>query len=1200
MSSSLVKLREAMAACVAVTTTSKPVFELMTLWSVVHEAVNDAFIEKAEKLIKLTAASAVETLNAKAIGELLAAAISSSTELASAISHGLQGEIQALAETGTPLAAEVSTELQQHLRAIHDTLSSEDWADLCSRLTDSTTKQWENLAEAATKVVDSATEEIGVVTAEAIKVYNSPLGKAIISQGLSGLDGVFAQSREAIDAALDTLRSGEIATVGTIAAILARAGLPPLLRLEIARDYFQTVGLFFGGLYAAALDYIDEHHIATQMSRFLNGVSSIYDVVSINVVAVVKGASLSHQLMIDIAMWLLIAAVAAVYLSYVWFAVFGRRLHSRRDEVRQGHEADSWADLATKQKTRVALFTYVITACLTIYLPLTRLCLEIVVEAATHRLLRAGNYSGYTGNAGSNGNTGTSTGYAGSSGNAYGGYNGGASSYSGGTTTTTTTTGGSSGGYYNSFKNGTEFGSSYDGYFSGVNTSSSFDIDRNFSFAALNDSSSSGIIGLMNSSSDFDSSVVTVTAFTTSNDYSSAGNSASELVLNRWEGTQPAWDIIIAIAILLLVTFTLQLPKILVGTITDNRPTGSLENAKVTYDVDGEEVPFDDKVYERLVTRDPNQLRCPYRSLYAGFEQRWSYYKVLQLLIKLVLALVIVLTAADSIVLRGIILVTFYAVVVGLTCYSTPFIDPLNNVMEISGKLTALTTCIGGLVAVNGNLDMAPSHTLEIVAIVVSTAHIINFFVMLVVILLGMPGARLTVKNVLGWLTFSDTCRGIDDAPAKNVLPLWELEREAKHRVWHGFWRALLLEVAQNSSEPTEDSKGMNIVDRSRRLLGRRHGTRDGHLDSNTCFGKMYVVPYPFHCVVVYDDCNDETIIRDDIDSTKGDSKLAKLLFLNFTARIMAKRELRQKLRVLSDHATRINFPFSRQERVTVPDGYIQTTDQNGNTQTTPRFTTVTFTCYYTNGVIGVGTKGDEKGRIMAEGFDVTMTYRDGHGKAIAPHTGMVFEQSGRVAVMKESHIGLTSTMLESKELTTIFEQTREVWETGVPELREKHQQYRRGLQIKHTQANATLTDSFWYFVYNNSHLSREKLEDHFRYREANPRLKLLAETHQTALDSLYLQMRFIHSHPAVTFWYIFWDDVYTRNGDMKCFRNYIQDLDPHQPTAICYHVMRRHDLEVWLRERKLLGTRRLFHTLLLDVLYEEMDKHLENTKVES
>ena len=40
-------------------------------------------------------------------------------------------------------------------------------------------------------------------------------------------------------------------------------------------------------------------------------------------------------------------------------------------------------------------------------------------------------------------------------------------------------------------------------------------------------------------------------------------------------------------------------------------------------------------------------------------------------------------------------------------------------------------------------------------------------------------------------------------------------------------------------------------------------GTRDGHLDSRSFFGKMYVKAYPFHIVMVYGDADDETFIDD-------------------------------------------------------------------------------------------------------------------------------------------------------------------------------------------------------------------------------------------------------------------------------------------------------------------------------------------------
>ena len=91
---------------------------------------------------------------------------------------------------------------------------------------------------------------------------------------------------------------------------------------------------------------------------------------------------------------------------------------------------------------------------------------------------------------------------------------------------------------------------------------------------------------------------------------------------------KPEMEILQAFSYFILVTFTLPFPLILARVISSNKPTGTLENPEIAYDVDGEAVPFDDKLYHRLVAEDTNQLKCPYRSLYKGFERRWAHYKV--------------------------------------------------------------------------------------------------------------------------------------------------------------------------------------------------------------------------------------------------------------------------------------------------------------------------------------------------------------------------------------------------------------------------------------------------------------------------------------------------------------------------------------------------------------------------------------------
>ncbi|KAG4042929.1 hypothetical protein PC123_g21591 [Phytophthora cactorum] len=1096
----IAELRETMANCA--TKSSVPVVELLSLWSVVHASVSDVITGATNHEVLETVDDIGD--NAKAIGKLLTAALASSSVLTSTVSDELREALHHLTETGTPVADHLVKNLHRQIGEFREVLSEQDWNELRSRCSQSITSEWKALGDAVDSATDQAKEATGFIKLTASEIFDSPYAKAIAAQGFAGMDGDLGQSRDVIDAALDAVRDGGTAAFSAFAACLARSGLPPLLRVEIARDFFQTVGLFFNGLYVSVLDFFGKHQVLNGLNNFLKGLRGAYDVMAVNVLALIDKSSQNRALLVDFAVGILLTAIGIVYVSFLWFAFSGRHLHRRADEVRQGHEAVTWAVLAKKQKMRVKLFTYVITACLTVYLPLTRLCLDVLVAAAMNRSM-------------------------------------------------------------------------------------------------------------------FDNREAT---------------SASDLILSRFKDAK-AWPAIVVAAVVLLLTFTIPLPWLLVRAIAENRPTGSLEDPLVTHDLDGEIVPFDDKVYARLVARDPSQLRCPYRSLYAGFEQKWSYYKVLQLLVKLALALVIVLAATADDRIRGILSCAIYVTVVAISSYGTPFSDPLNNVMEISGKITALTTCVGGALSAFIDMKQAKSKPLELVAAIVSVVHIVNFFVMLVVLLLGMKGARLFLKNLLGWITFSDTSRGLEDAPAKNVLPRWDVDKEAKHRVWQAFWRSILLELTQNTSKFKENTGELTVVHRLEALeqavvasgvrrvrshwTGEEHpytsklrqatrsalegvdvfwddasGARDGHLDSKSFFGKMYVLPYPFHCVMVYDDSKDEAVIHDEAE-TPAQSKLAKLLFLNFSPKIVAKRDLRQKLRVLSAQATNIDFPFSRQEQATVEDGTVTRTDSEGNSHTETRYSTVSFTCYYTYGVIHVATKGDTSKRIMAEGFDVTMTYRDGHGDAVAPHTGKVHHLQNRVASIGPDHIGLSSTMDESEQLRTIFEQTKDVWGPGVKELREQQQQYRQELESKHAEANATLSDAFWYFVYNNPHISRQELEFHLKHREGNPQLQSLTETHQSALDSLYLRIKFIHSHPAVTFWFVFWDDVYARNGEMKGIRKCKADFEPLQPTAICYHVMRRPDLESWLCKRRLVGNHRLFHSRLLDLLYSQMNKRLED-----
>jgi hypothetical protein len=1027
------------------------------------------------------------------------------------------------------MAEHLVQELRLHLDGVREALSAVEWHELRKLCTQSLGTGWRELGEEAEKLAAVAAENAGAVQVEVDKVFNSPFAQAVAARGASLATGALAYSREFVDAALDAARDGRVIALTGIMGWVDRIGLPPLLRLEIARDFFQTAGLFFAGLYVPLIAYFSDQDIGNNMRAILRGFGRFYDVFAVNVSAFIQDGSKAA----DVFVVFLLMGISAVWVSYLWFWKTGRHMHSRVVEIRHGHEATTWAALAVRQATRVKMFTYVITASLTVYLPLTRLCLDVLAAVSAPAM-----------------------------------------------------------------------------------------------------------------------------------DSKSTQYGATDLVIARLKNSS-GWWFAVLMACIVLVTFTLTLPWTFYDAIRKNQPTGSHENAKVTHNLDGEKVEFTDKVYARLVTKDPSQLRCPYRSLYAGFGQRSSHYKVTQLAVKIALAFLIVCTTRASAGVRGGLICALYFFVMVFTIRGKHFTDPMNNVQEISSKIAAFTVGFCAAVTIGpGSLRGWGGLTVF--------AQVLNLVVMVSVLLLGMKRTRLWMKDKTGFLSFSDTSTGIEDARANDIVPQWNVEKELKHRVWQAFWRATLLEL----TEPKlgKDYSGVTIANRladleeavvasgAHRVVAHWRGEDDpytsrlrlavleilegvdvfwGDLDAprsgHSGFGKMYVKPYPFHCVIVYDDPvkpaiggsdsggeaeKDVVTIRDDYDPNDSSSthrNLAKLFFLNFSPRVIARREVRQKLRALSALATSIRFPFVQEEEVTLEDGIVER-KRFGKTYTETRMTKVKFKCYYTWGVLCVETEGDgfgKKPRIMAEGFSVSMSYRDGQGDAVAPNTGIVHHLKHRATVKGPEHVGLTLEMEESAELRRIFAQTELDWVPGVSKLHSQEQQYRRRLAQKHRRGNETLSDGFWYELYNQPHLPRSKLEHHLRTREINPQLRNLPRTHADALDALYLRLRYMYSHPAVGFWYVFWDDVYARNGEMKKLRDHRALLDPQERTSLCYRVMKRKELEECLEARQLLGRkgyfvprllelkfdlvdptkvhlpRRLFEPKLLDLLYATLNQHI-------
>lgn len=196
--------------------------------------------------------------------------------------------------------------------------------------------------------------------------------------------------------------------------------------------------------------------------------------------------------------------------------------------------------------------------------------------------------------------------------------------------------------------------------------------------------------------------------------------------------------------------------------------------------------------------------------------------------------------------------------------------------------------------------------------------------------------------------------------------------QEAKSRVWHNFWDSLLLtecdeEVAERLLE-LQDAVAKFGAHRVRdHFRGQQDPAvarlrqwvqeelegqdvywdgvpHDGKLDDNTCFGKMYVVPYPFTCVFVWDASDDYAFITYDDFVTMAQK--------NQQPDVVAKRTLRQKLRAL--HGEQVHLEMTRTESHSVPDGMEETTNAEGKTTRKQRYTTVQVEMHYHRCVRGV------------------------------------------------------------------------------------------------------------------------------------------------------------------------------------------------------------------------------------------------------
>lgn len=630
------------------------------------------------------------------------------------------------------------------------------------------------------------------------------------------------------------------------------------------------------------------------------------------------------------------------------------------------------------------------------------------------------------------------------------------------------------------------------------------------------------------------------------------------------------------IAVFLILLFAVPFPVLCIYQIQKNKPRGSLLDANVTYDADGEEVPFDDKRYNERVEGDPDQVVNPWRSLYKGFERRWAWYKVLQMVIKVLLALIAIALVdpmAQAIACTAVLLIFL-----GMSCFTTPFIESRNDKMDGLGRFCALLSCVCSLLLALAKSD--GSDVLgEVIGFVLLVLTTISTLVQLYFVLSSLEPVKRRRDNWLGLLTFKDTVLNKEGLPHK-MVPELDICKEIKHRIWHRFWDGVLLhmcgdDVASRNIELKEETQnhgftkikmhwdGEGIPKMRATRLHARQELEGVDLFWNGGWAKLWIDDYPFQLFIVPDAGGEvQPIIEFD--------EVQKFVNEQHSDWVEAGRVVRRRLRAMSMSGATFHWPFSRVESETFADGTQTTTDSEGNSHTTTVYSTVEFEVFYTQCSVSVST--DDSSKLMAAGFKVAANYCDGYGEAHLPRTGRTEHVSGRSCSMPPSHLGISEDCQPCGSSDAMFEASVDVWEPQLPELEANYAAYRQGLIAERTAANEVLSSGFWYYVYNNEHLDLDHLREYLSNNENNKVLVNLVDKQEQGLDFVYKRLAFCRRHTAWGTWWVFWDQVWSHNQHMTKIVALGDELNPDSASSITYRPMPREELEAWLEERGLRG----------------------------
>lgn len=582
------------------------------------------------------------------------------------------------------------------------------------------------------------------------------------------------------------------------------------------------------------------------------------------------------------------------------------------------------------------------------------------------------------------------------------------------------------------------------------------------------------------------------------------------------------------------------------------------------YDENGDEISiqFDREryllQYRLLLQRD----KCPYNFLYSGYEYQRSIYKVVTLVVKMLLIIPVnpLVTSGVASCSMSLIIVFIYAV---MSTIMRPFLLDQDDYIDIAARVTAVLTLIIQVLIVCKVIDESISGVL-LVAI-----NVINLLVMVLVFLSNVDFVKNFFRRHFGSLEFT---------PGK----VYNYLEDRKVRIWQRFWRGLLsscgtlqpayerlcemenVVMTVGKVEYVEGLDPSNEAIRQARRLSRELEGCDiyyrGEKELSCYWGRMYIQPFPFRIQIIYD--------FDQYKETIGDNEILNFVQQNKDPQIVSIRKMRQALRCLDGET--VTYPFEKDD-VKVKRGLCGVEKCHVN---------------YNRGTFRVKTKAND---MFCEGFRISLEYDDGYGEF---QDGTTFDS--QKLNIGEKEFGLTKEFNMSQELKTFlttpenFAIVRNKWNDYI----ERCQFYRHDLEEEREEEESDASWSFWYMIFNNDFIPFEGVCSYLNKFETNPELQNCTTLYRSEFDGVYSRLKYYDSHPAISYWYCFWDDVAVHNSILKKIERHPELFDLANPHALIYHPMPIEELKAKL-ERAGLRTRKgngLFNNKIINELYSTLD----------